>query len=271
MLTYAELKRNPRKCVALTGLTPKEFEVLLPAFTRAYAEHYPIEKTVSGKPRKRQAGGGRKGGLPEPEQKLLFVLVYQKAYPLQTLLGEVFELSQPRVNEWIHRLLPILKDALEDLGVLPEREPEHFAQSEARHGERPDLIIDGTERRRQRPKNPEKQAMAYSGKKKTHCDKNVGIVQAKSTRVGFLSQTYAGKTHDKKIVDTESLVYPRGSILSKDTGFQGYEPAGVQTRQPKKSPGTANSPRPRSGRTAKSPASESGSNMPWQGSSAHGV
>lgn len=177
----------------------------------------------------------------------------------------MFGLSQPRVNEWIHRLLPILKDALDDLGVLPEREPEHFAQSEARHRERPEFIIDGTERRRQRPKNPEKQASAYSGKKKTHCDKNVVIVQAKSKRVGFLSQTYAGKTHDKKIVDSEPITYPPDTILSKDTGFQGYEPAGVQTQQPKKSPGMANSQKPRSGRTVKSPASASGSNMPWRG------
>jgi len=91
--------------------------------------------------------------------------VQQKAYPLQTLLGEVFELSQSRVNEWIHRLLPILKGALAELGALPEREPGHFARSEAQRGERPDLIIDGTERRRQRPKNPIKQAAAYSGKK----------------------------------------------------------------------------------------------------------
>ena len=70
MLTYAKLKRNRRKCVALTGLTPKEFMALLPAFTRAYAEHYPTEKTLVGKPRKRQVGGGRKGVLQEPEQKL---------------------------------------------------------------------------------------------------------------------------------------------------------------------------------------------------------
>ena len=265
MLTYAKLKRNPRRCVALTGLTPKEFEVLLPAFARGYAEHYRAERTMTGQPRQRQVGGGRKGGLAEMEQKLLFILVHQKAYPLQTLLGEVFELSQPRVNEWIHRLLPILKDALDALGVLPEREPEHFAQSEVRHGEPPDLIIDGTERRRQRPKNPDKQRAAYSGKKKTHCAKHVGIVQAKSTRVGFLSQTYAGKTHDKKIVDTESIVYPPDTRLSKDTGFQGYEPEGVQTQQPKKSPGTANSRGRRSGRTAKSPASGCASNMPWQG------
>jgi DDE superfamily endonuclease len=265
MLTYTKLKRNRRKCVALTGVTPKEFSALLPAFARAYEEQYPTDKTMTGQPRKRLTGGGRKGVLQEAEQKLLFILVHQKTYPLQTLLGEVFELSQPRVNEWVHRLLPVLKVALDELGVLPERDPVHFAQSEPQHGERPDLIIDGTERRRQRPKSPAKQGASYSGKKKTHCDKNVVIVQVKSKRVGFLSQTYAGKTHDKKIVDTELIVYPPGTTLYKDTGFQGYEPAVEQTCQPKKSPGKANSQRPRSGRTARSPACESGSNMPWRG------
>jgi len=62
-------------------------------------------------------------------------LVHQKTYPLQTLLGEVFTLSQPRVNEWVHRLLPILKAALDEVGVLPERDPRQFAQSEPQHGE----------------------------------------------------------------------------------------------------------------------------------------
>src|SRR5215210_2077020 len=124
MLTYTKLKRNRRKCVALTGLTPKEFGALLPPFVRAYEEQYPRDKTMTGKPRKRQTGGGRKGVLRETEQKLLFILVHQKTYPLQTLLGEVFEFSQPRVNEWVHRLLPVLKVALDELGVLPEREPQ---------------------------------------------------------------------------------------------------------------------------------------------------
>jgi DDE superfamily endonuclease/Helix-turn-helix of DDE superfamily endonuclease len=265
MLTYTKLKRNRRKCRALTGLTPKEFSVLLPAFVRAYEERYPADKTMTGKPRQRQAGGGRKGVLQEPEQQLLFILVHQKTYPLQTLLGEVFELSQPRVNEWVHRLLPVLKVALDELGVLPERDPQHFAHSEQQHGEPPDLIIDGTERRRQRPKNPEKQAAHYSGKKKTHCDKNVVIVQAKTKRVGFLSQTYAGKIHDKKIVDTGPIVYPSGTTLYKDTGFQGYEPAVAQSCQSKKSPGRASLRRPRSALTARSHACGSRSNMPWQG------
>ena len=45
----------------------------------------------------------------------------------------------------------------------------------------------------------------------------------------------AGKTHDKKATDEADLLYPVNSTLDKATGFQGYEPAGVLTHQPKKS------------------------------------
>jgi hypothetical protein len=235
MLHYKKLKKNRRRFLALTGLTPKEFKELLPVFERAYAKQYPTDTILTGKARKRKAGGGRKGLIDSSQQKLLFVLVYLKAYPLQELLGVVFELSQPRVNDWIHRLLAVLQLALDELGVLPERDPTQFAASEKRQPEPPDLIIDGTERRRQRPKNPEKQALHYSGKKKTHSDKNVVIVNAKTKRIGYLSQTYGGKTHDKKIVDTEPIAYPRRATLHKDTGFQGHEPPVRETYQPKKS------------------------------------
>ena len=91
------------------------------------------------------------------------------------------------------------------------------------------------------------------------------IVQAKTKRVGFLSQTYAGKMHDKKIVDTEPIVYPAGTTLYKDTGVQGYEPAVAQSCQPKKSLGRANSRRPRSALTARSHPCGARSNLPWQG------
>lgn len=235
MLEYKRLKKNRRKFLALTGLTPKEFKVLLPAFRTVYERECAGDTTQSGHRRQRQVGGGRKGQLRVPEQKLLFILVYQKAYPLQTLLGEVFELSQARVNYWVHHLLPLLQQALATAAVRPERDPRRLARTERAKAEPPELILDGTERRRQRPKSPEKQGQHYSGKQKTHSDKNVVVVKAKTKRVGYLSQTYGGKTHDKKIADQEALVYPRDAILYKDTGFQGYEPTVRQTRQPQKS------------------------------------
>lgn len=235
MLEYAKLKQNRRRLLALTGLTLKEFKALLPSFTEAYQRVAESEKTLAGHKRTRLVGGGRTGRLEAPEQKLLFILVYQKTYPLQVVMGELFDISQSSANEWIHRLLPVLRDALIVMGVMPEREGSQFAASERRHVAPRDYIIDGTERRRHRPKKPEKQAEHYSGKKKTHCDKNVVIVNTGSKRVAYLSPTYAGKTHDKKLAECEQIAYPRQAILHKDTGFQGYEPKVRQTSQPKKS------------------------------------
>ena len=205
------------------------------AFRVAYAITYPEDKTADGYVRQRRSGGGRKGQLETTEQKLLFSLVYLKTYPLQVLLGTMFGLSQSRVNRWLQRLLPIVKEALDKLGVLPSRVPEQFAEQEQEHRETAELIIDGTDRRRQRPKDKATQALHYRGKHKTHRDKNIVVVNAKSKRVGYLSQTYAGKVHDKKIVDTEPIGYPPATILYQDTGFQGYEPKVHQTHQPKKS------------------------------------
>ena len=234
MITYSALQSDHREFLALTGLTLKEFQPLLNAFTAAYDRRYPKDRTLADRPRQRCAGGGRKGVLTYPEQKLLFLLVYLKTYPIQALMGERFGLSQPGVNYGIHRLLPILREALDSLGVLPERDPDALARSQAAPGTEPRLIIDGTERRRQRPKSPEKQALHYSGKKKTHTDKNIVIVDLRRRGVDFLSRTYVGKTHDKKIADSEGVSYPPGAELHKDTGFQGYEPAETRTYQAKK-------------------------------------
>jgi hypothetical protein len=234
MLTYDELKENRRKFVSFTSLTPEEFKELLPAFERAYLKQYPAAKTKTGQVRKRKAGGGRKGSLASIEQKLLFALVYQKSYPLQSVMGELFGIGQSQANEWIHTLLPVLKQALEELGYAPERDPQQFKNREQDRQDAVVSIIDGTERRRQRPKKAEKQALHYSGKKKIHSDKNVIIATAKK-RISFLSQTYPGKTHDKKVADTENISYPKQITLYKDTGFQGYEPDVQKLYQPKKS------------------------------------
>ena len=55
-------------------------------------------------------------------------------------------------------------------------------------------------------------------------------------QVLYLSPTVEGKKHDKKLADEVALSYPVGTVLHQDTGFQGYAPAGVTIRQPKKNP-----------------------------------
>jgi len=236
MLTYITLQDRPREFLAATGLTHAEFVRLLPAFATAYALLYPSEKTAEGKPRQRRTGGGATGALPHMEDKLLFILVFQKTNPLQTMHGLQFQLSQPQTNYWIHHLLPVLQHALAALGVAPERDASRVATSPLALEGAPDVAIDGTERRRQRPTDAAQQQEQYSGKKKTHTDKNLLLVNEHTNKVIYLGPTVAGKKHDKKAADEAQMRYPTNATLDKDTGFQGYEPAGVLTRQPKKNP-----------------------------------
>ena len=235
MLIYNELKNKPREFLAATGLKVNEFEQLLPAFQTAYEKKYPPHLTQEGKTRQRQIGGGATGALPKSEDKLFFILVYQKTNPLQTMHGLQFGVSQPQANAWIHRLLPVLHHALRDLGEAPERDATRVAVSPLALAGGPNLQVDGTERRRQRPQDDAQQKEHYSGKKKAHTDKNILVVNANTKKVVYLSPTVPGKTHDKKATDAAHVAYPTNATLDKDTGFQGYEPEATLTTQPKKS------------------------------------
>lgn len=244
-LRYENLKNKPKAFLAFTGFTVKEFQILLPAFTVAW-ERYVQQHSLPPEIRQRGYGGGRKARLATCEEKLLFILVYLKTYPLQEVLAFHFDMSQGQACQWIHILSEILRLTLGELGHLPERDPQKVKQlletymDESQHCESSTEVesfaIDGTERRRQRPSDQEEQKRFYSGKKKTHTVKNNVIVTLGKRRVEYLSGTWEGKKHDKKICDDESHDFPKGSTLYKDTGFQGYEPAGVHTRQPKKKP-----------------------------------
>lgn len=54
--------------------------------------------------------------------------------------------------------------------------------------------------------------------------------------IRVLSATYAGKWHDKALVDDEQYQLPTGSVLYQDMGFQGFTIAGAQLQQPTKKP-----------------------------------
>ena len=49
MLTYQQLKDQPRDFLAATGLMVAEFERLLPAYQTAYERRYPQQLTWPGK------------------------------------------------------------------------------------------------------------------------------------------------------------------------------------------------------------------------------
>lgn len=66
--------------------------------------------------------------------------------------------------------------------------------------------------------------------------KNLVVTDKRTRKIKALSASVAGKTHDKKLADEQAWVFPKGSKLWKDTGFQGYEPTDTTTFQPRKKP-----------------------------------
>jgi hypothetical protein len=233
MLSYSSVRNKPHVLQSLTGLKVKEFEQLLESLEPAWISY--VEKHhIQRRTRQRRYGAGRKSQLETTEDKLLFILVYFRLYPTQAVQGFLFGIGQPQAHEWVHKLSGVLNAALGYEKQLPEREP-HRLEAVLQQCPSLEFIIDGTERRINRPKDKDDQKQYYSGKKKAHTVKNT-IITHRRGKVVFLSDTYEGKKHDKAICDEEDYQFPSGSNLWQDTGFQGYQPEGVTTIQPKKKP-----------------------------------
>lgn len=80
--------------------------------------------------RQRKAGGGRKGNLSTLQAKVVFCLYYLKTYPTFDVLGNRFGLSRSSACEALHKWMPLVKQALEQLDVLPVS---LFASPQAMH------------------------------------------------------------------------------------------------------------------------------------------
>ena len=160
-LKYDKIRKNPVQFLSLTGFSPKEFDELVEEF-RIEWEQYSSHYTLSGKPRQRIALPRKANVLPGVQDKLLFILVYLKTFPLQELQAATFSMTQPQANFWIHLLSPLLRKTLKRLGELPERNSHKL---ELLLENCPDILLDGVERNIQRPKDDELQKDCYSGKK----------------------------------------------------------------------------------------------------------
>jgi DDE superfamily endonuclease len=78
-----------------------------------------------------------------------------------------------------------------------------------------------------------KQYRHHTGKQCTHVVKN-HLLNDKNHRVWWISDTYEGSIHDKKVMDLENCKFPKGITLVCDTGFQSLLYDGVSILQPHK-------------------------------------
>jgi len=106
---------------SLTGLGRREFDQLLPAFSDSIEAISNENYRKNRDKRSRRPGGGSKGKLPTPENKLFFILFYLKNYPTFDVLGFIFDLNPSKADENVKKFLPILKHAQSKLNILPRR------------------------------------------------------------------------------------------------------------------------------------------------------
>lgn len=211
---------DERQLKALTGLSVKEFFILLPVFHELI-----INKKEDNKKDKIKPNNGNDGKLITSNDKLFFVLYYLKCYPTFDQFGFNFNMNRSGAHTWLYKILPILFETLNILNVIPETKfetPEEMIN--ALKGV-DTLLIDVTERIIQRPQDKKKQTEHYSGKKKQHTIKNTIIVSL-TLYVLYIGITLYGKKHDYSMFKEEfnsELNWFYNFFIYVDLGYIGFD------------------------------------------------
>lgn len=219
MLSSTRLKANPRALRALTGLTVPEFERL----SRDAAARFDAaeEQRLSRPERRRRRGAGRKFRDPL-EERLLLVLVWLRVYATHEVMGFLFNLDQSTISRRVAATLPLLRQvAARDLAEPPtQQRRRNWPQLLADFPE-VTCIIDATEQRTRRPKDPEAQKRHYSGKKKAHILKT----QVKITpdeQLLEVSLSVPGSVNDLTLLrQAQTLHRLPQEVAMLDAGYQG--------------------------------------------------
>jgi hypothetical protein len=240
MINIERALRSNRLMLALTGVTPQEFENLIPSFSQSWIEE---KRKQHRKAKERKIGAGRKGFLKSIETKLFYTLFYHKCYPTYDLASLIFNCNRSNACRRQFELSKVLEKTLGRKLALPVRKMKTLEEFFQAFPGAKEVFIDGTERPTQRPKDKDKQKETYSGKKKRHTRKNL-VITEKNKRIGFLSKTVSGKTHDftmlKKQASPDNM--PPGIKKHLDLGFKGFQKQfpGHIVSMPKRKPRTKN-------------------------------
>jgi hypothetical protein len=226
---------SPVQFNALTGISQKEFMVLLYHFaplTEAHYRHYDLKGHVRKIVRYAERSDS---SLPGAANKLLFILIYMKENPNQSYQGAMFSMSQGKVSLWVKQLSALLEEALKRMDKLPKREVNQFYHFLHACVE-VIMFMDVAERRIGRSTDYQVQKLHYSGKKRCHTLKNL-LITTLEGEVIYLGETFEGSLHDKTLYDQAELEFPhQWHCLWADLGFVGIQAEGVQVFMPQKKP-----------------------------------
>lgn len=236
MKDYKIIRKDREQFLSLTSLYPEEFDLILPHFATLWYKFNKIF-TLEGKRRKKKNWYAQKDTktLPTVEIKLFFLLVYIKQHPLQQFQGFVFGLSQGKVSQWVKILTPMLNEALEKLGCKACRDGNDLHTLLNNFSNANCINQDVVEQTSPRSTDDQAQKAMFSGKAKDHTYKNK-VDCLDNQYIVYLSPTFLGSVHDKKIADESDCLYPKNTRLRQDAGFQGFAPEGVHIVMPFKKP-----------------------------------
>ncbi len=221
---------NPNKLRSLVSLNQEEYDSLLLVFDELVKEKLSL-CTLKGQLRLfKEYKEAKNSSLYGSETKLKFILMYLKENPNQSYHGELFNMCQSKVSEWIHFLLPVLEASLRKMGYMPQTGSEFIERKDSSNC----LLVDVTERQVPRDTDYENQKEAYSGKKKLHTMKNLAITD-EHARILFISESEYGSVHDKTIWDEISFTFEDKNILA-DLGFLGIDKENPNVILPYKTP-----------------------------------
>lgn len=214
--------RDDRQAKALTGCTLSMLQELLPVFEQLFREA--VASRIPASKRSRAIGGGKKGVLKTTEDKLIFVLLYLKAYPTYDVMSAIFNLDRAPAFRRTQQLLPVLEATLGRKIVLPERKITSIEEFYQKFPEAKDVLVDGTERPVQKPKDQKKRKKLYSGKKKTTARKHI-VVATPNKKILILGKSKTGRRHDWRITERQQLLdyLPPDVTAWMDSGFVGAD------------------------------------------------
>lgn len=223
MMNIEKLVKNRRTTLALTGVTPEEFTSLFSVFSQCLLDKRDKDYLRDDN-RKRKPGGGAKGVLPTPAQKLFFILCYYKCYPTYDLASFLFNCDRSNACRRQQYLSPILETTLKRKLVLPKRQMRTIEEFFKAFPEAKEIFVDGTERPVRGKKEWKNQQENYSGKTKRQAKRNILIVD-NAKRIGFLGKTTGARTHDFTLLKVQASPdhIPKDILIHVDRGFQGID------------------------------------------------
>jgi hypothetical protein len=158
-----------------------------------------------GKVRQRISCSRKSGKLPMTGDKLLFILSHLKNNPLQEYHGAGFGMTQLQCNNRVHLLRRFYSGTLKNIGELPPdrnslRMPYLLQSCE-------NMLLDSTERPIQRPQADDTTSKSPVTAVKTRSVKN-NLLCNTQKRILWLSGTFDGNVHDRKIADEQDRAFP---------------------------------------------------------------